>query len=308
MRFRRALLPVAIVCSFVVLTATAWAARETYRGYPVVNIIVNGQAVNSDVPGIIFDDRTVLPVRAVAEALGLDVAWDGETYTVTLTSKAAASRIPAEQAAIPAGVPESALKATVARVVDGDTVDVDYHELTERVRLIGVDTPEVYGGVEPYGPEASAFTKTNLPAGAVVWLELGAEQRDAYGRLLVYIWMADGTMHNEKLLSGGYAEVLIIGKNDKYADRFRQLEARAKAERMGMWSLEPRTQASGSDEPAGSSQGYTGPYDPAGPDRNCGDFETQAEAQAFYEAAGGPQSDPHRLDRDGNGIACESLP
>ena len=49
-------------------------------------------------------------------------------------------------------------------------------------------------------------------------------------------------------------------------------------------------------------------YDPSGPDRDCGDFSTQAEAQAFYEAAGGPASDPHRLDGEGDGTACESLP
>jgi len=49
-------------------------------------------------------------------------------------------------------------------------------------------------------------------------------------------------------------------------------------------------------------------YDPAGPDRNCSDFDTWAEAQAFYEAAGGPATDRHRLDADGNGVACESLP
>ncbi len=50
------------------------------------------------------------------------------------------------------------------------------------------------------------------------------------------------------------------------------------------------------------------PYDPFGPDRDCGDFTTQEEAQAFYEAAGGPASDPHRLDGEGDGVACESLP
>ena len=49
-------------------------------------------------------------------------------------------------------------------------------------------------------------------------------------------------------------------------------------------------------------------FDPAGPDKDCGDFSTQAEAQAFFIAAGGPSSDPHRLDRDGNGVACQSLP
>ncbi|MFG6179654.1 excalibur calcium-binding domain-containing protein, partial [Halomonas sp. THAF12] len=47
--------------------------------------------------------------------------------------------------------------------------------------------------------------------------------------------------------------------------------------------------------------------DPYGEDKNCGDFSTQEDAQAFFEAAGGPEQDPHRLDGDGNGFACENL-
>jgi len=72
-------------------------------------------------------------------------------------------------------------------------------------------------------------------------------------------------------------------------------------------------QPSGSGEPtpdetsAPPPADATLPYDPSGPDRDCADFSSQEEAQAFYEAAGGPQEDPHRLDSDGNGIACESL-
>lgn len=54
--------------------------------------------------------------------------------------------------------------------------------------------------------------------------------------------------------------------------------------------------------------GYQGPYDPNGPDRDCGDFRTHSAAQAFFEAAGGPARDPHRLDGDNDGVACESLP
>lgn len=50
------------------------------------------------------------------------------------------------------------------------------------------------------------------------------------------------------------------------------------------------------------------PYDPTGPDRGCGGFSTQAAAQAFFEAAGGPESDPHRLDANSEGVVCESLP
>jgi hypothetical protein len=49
-------------------------------------------------------------------------------------------------------------------------------------------------------------------------------------------------------------------------------------------------------------------YDPNGPDRDCGDFDTYAEAYAFFVAAGGPSYDPHRLDGDNDGIPCESLP
>ena len=51
-----------------------------------------------------------------------------------------------------------------------------------------------------------------------------------------------------------------------------------------------------------------GGYDPDGPDRDCGDFDTQREAQEFFKAAGGPTTDRHRLDADNDGIACETLP
>ncbi len=66
-----------------------------------------------------------------------------------------------------------------------------------------------------------------------------------------------------------------------------------------------------STAPDGGDQapaGLTLRYDPHGPNRDCGDFATQAGAQAFFEAAGGPARDPHRLDHDHDGVACESLP
>jgi hypothetical protein len=72
--------------------------------------------------------------------------------------------------------------------------------------------------------------------------------------------------------------------------------------------IEPTMTAPAPTFPVGTLSGEPLRYDPLGPDRNCGDFATQLEAQAFFEAAGGPESDPHRLDGDKNGLACEALP
>src|SRR5262245_62906767 len=97
----------------------------------------------------------------------------------------------------------------VEHVVDGDTVDVLLGGRHERVRLIGIDTPEVYvtdGPPECYGPEASAFTKQLLPAGTPVRLERDVVGRDDYGRLLAYMYLAaDGRMVNEVIIAGGFA-------------------------------------------------------------------------------------------------------
>lgn len=92
---------------------------------------------------------------------------------------------------------EPTLTATVLRVIDGDTLEVHLDGRTDRVRLIGVDTPETVhpeGGVEPWGPEASSFTKTLLPPGTQVRLQLDVQQRDRYGRLLVHLYLLDGQM------------------------------------------------------------------------------------------------------------------
>ena len=67
------------------------------------------------------------------------------------------------------------------------------------MRLIGVDTPETYGGTQPYGPEASAITRQHLE-GKVVSLELDVQKVDPYGRLLAYVYFPDGEMFNETLV------------------------------------------------------------------------------------------------------------
>jgi micrococcal nuclease len=126
--------------------------------------------------------------------------------------------------------------AAVERVTDGDTVRLSG---LGRTRLIGIDTPEVFGGVQCYGREASAFTKRVLKPGTRVRYQLGVEQRDRYGRALAYVWLADGRFFNLMLAERGYATTLTIPPNVEYADRFRAAVRRAREANRGLWS--PRT-------------------------------------------------------------------
>ncbi|NLF80068.1 MAG: hypothetical protein GX572_02620 [Clostridia bacterium] len=125
----------------------------------------------------------------------------------------------------------------VIRVVDGDTIVIDYHDSEEKVRLIGVDTPE---SVHPdkarnteYGKLASAFAKEKLE-GQWVTLEFDAEERDRYGRLLAYVYL-DGVMFNKTLLSSGYAAVATFPPNVKYVEDFVALQQEAREANAGLW-------------------------------------------------------------------------
>ena len=123
-------------------------------------------------------------------------------------------------------------EATVTRVVDGDTVVLSG---VGRSRLIGIDTPEVFGDPECYGAEASAFAK-RLLTGMRVRYTPGTEPRDRYGRALVYVWLADGSFVNELLVARGYARTLEIAPNVRYAARFRSRASEARTSGRGLWS------------------------------------------------------------------------
>jgi len=128
---------------------------------------------------------------------------------------------------------DGAPSARVQRVVDGDTVRLVG---LGPVRLIGVNTPEVYGHVQCFGPEASAFAKRVMRKGAEVRYRIGREGHDRYGRLLAYVWLPDGRLFNKMLVDGGYAEPLTIHPNDQLAPTFRAAAAHARAAHAGMWA------------------------------------------------------------------------
>jgi len=122
--------------------------------------------------------------------------------------------------------------ATVTRNTDGDTLWLD---AIGKVRLIGIDTPEVFGRTQCFGRAASAFTKRVLPPGTPVRYRLGIDPRDRYGRALAYIYLQDGRMFNEILVERGYATPLTIPPNVDYADRFVAAARRARQAGRGLW-------------------------------------------------------------------------
>jgi endonuclease YncB( thermonuclease family) len=136
--------------------------------------------------------------------------------------------------------PEDAVRARVQRVSDGDTFVATVKGRRERVRVIGVDTPESVDPNrpdEPYGQEASDFAKHYLD-GETVRLAGDAEPRDRYGRMLAYVWLEDGTFWNALLVAEGYAQQLTIPPNVAYADLFRRLAREARQHDRGLWAQE----------------------------------------------------------------------
>ncbi|WNR47051.1 stalk domain-containing protein [Paenibacillus roseipurpureus] len=238
----------------------------------------NSADIALSVPGQIVDGSTLVPLRFVSESLGATVGWEGASRTITISS---------------------AVKVItkVKRVVDGDTVKIDWNGKEESIRLIGVDTAE---SVHPdatrnseLGKIASDYTRKEL-TDASIFIEVDVEERDKYGRLLGYVYLADGTFYNAKLVAEGYAQLATFPPNVRWVELFRHLQTDARSENRGLWAKLP------------ASPAPTVNYDPNGPDRDCGDFATHEEAQAFFIAAGGPEKDPHRLDADKDGLACEA--
>jgi micrococcal nuclease len=125
------------------------------------------------------------------------------------------------------------VSATVTRNTDGDTI---WLSGIGKVRLIGVNTPEVFGRTECFGRQASAFAKRVLPPGTPVRYRLGIDPRDRYGRALAYVWLADGRMFNALLAERGYATPMTIPPNVEYADHFVAAARRAREAGRGLWS------------------------------------------------------------------------
>lgn len=138
--------------------------------------------------------------------------------------------------ALPAAA-QSTLEATVTRIVDGDTIHVRVDGRLEKVRYIGVNTPEVHHPrkAEEPGGRAAAAVNRDLVNGRRVRLELDMQSRDRYGRLLAYVWM-DETMINAELVRRGFAQAMTVPPNVRHQSLFLKLQREAREARRGLWA------------------------------------------------------------------------
>lgn len=127
----------------------------------------------------------------------------------------------------------------VTAVSDGDTITVDMNGTPERIRMIGVDTPETHDPGTPiqcYGPEASDFTKKTLLQKSVrLEADPTNDNRDRYDRLLRYVYLEDGSLYEETLIAKGYGFAYLSFPFQK-TNRFAELQAAAQTEKRGIWA------------------------------------------------------------------------
>lgn len=226
------------------------------------------------------------------------------TPFVSPTAMPTATPTPAPLGYAPVGTTET---ATVLRVIDGDTIEVDRGNGPEKVRYIGVDTPETVAPDSPVqwmGPEASAANK-RLVEGREVLLERDVSETDKYDRLLRYVWVEDASaaagwlLVNLALVSQGYAQVSTYPPDVQYVDLYLEAQRAAEAAGLGLWGPEPTAKPTAKPKPTNCHPSYE-PCLPIVGDLDCPDVRAMGKAPVRVI---GP--DDYRLDRDKDGWGCE---
>ena len=207
----------------------------------------------------------------------------------------------------------------VVKVVDGDTIDVSIDGKVERLRLIGIDTPETVDPrkpVECFGVEASNKAKTIL-LGKKVYLESDNTQGelDKYSRLLRYVFLEDGTNFNLLMIKEGYAHEYTYNLPYKYQSEFKQAQKDAEANKKGLWAsgvcedkvtptptpvyiapTPPQTSSQCNPNYSGCLKKNAGDYDCSGGSGNGPNYTGAVQVIGY---------DEYKLDRDGDGWGCE---
>jgi micrococcal nuclease len=140
---------------------------------------------------------------------------------------------------------------TVKRVIDGDTLEINYKGKEESVRLIGIDAPESRPNkkarndaqrsgedlktITAMGKEATEYVRSLVKQGDTLKMEFDVQKRDKYGRLLGYVYLSNGKMLNEEIVKAGYANLMTIPPNVKYQERFLKAYKEAREHGRGLW-------------------------------------------------------------------------
>jgi micrococcal nuclease len=192
-------------------------------------------------PGLLL----LVVLAALVAALlvvGARLVADGRSQGGGDTATDAPAAVP-EGLESPASVPDDAEPAVVDRVVDGDTIRIldpagRGADGSVRVRLLQVDAPELdhpQRGRECGVGTATAMVEDLLPPGSTVWLAADREDRDRFDRLLRYAWSEAGVDVQAALVDAGFAEVLVVAPNDRFASTLRPLETAAQERAAGVW-------------------------------------------------------------------------
>ncbi len=193
-----------------------------------------------------------------------------------------------------------AFKGYVVNIIDGDTFKVLRNGKKVTIRLYGVDTPE---SGQDYGDDAEQYLRKHINESTVKVYPI---TEGVYGRTIATVYYK-GIFINKILIRNGYAWVYDKYCHKDICSEFRHLERKARRMQKGLWAQEDVTSPwnfrHGDSE---SSSNDNGGFEVT-QDCDCSDFATQEEAQRFYETHN-PQRDPHHLDGDNDGKACESLP
>lgn len=208
--------------------------RFVSLGSDLINVVFRGESSKYDNPlDVLIGEEDVSGTEQ-----GTQEESTSAEYTVADTVQAGQEK--KENAVI--------TSCTVSYVIDGDTFVADFgNGVEEKIRLIGIDTPEsVHADEEKntiWGQYASDHTKAILSEGQTVYLEYDVSATDKYGRTLAYVWLSEdtsdiGNMLNAKLLADGYAMDKVYAPNDKYANDFKSIRQTAEYNGTGLWKDE----------------------------------------------------------------------
>ncbi len=205
----------------------------------------------------------------------------------------------------------------VLKVIDGDTIVINYNQKKTTLRLIGIDSPETKHPNKPvqcFGKKASKKMKQLVLNKEIkIKRDKISSNRDKYNRLLRYVYVND-TFVNAEMVKQGYAYAYLTFPFE-YSNKFRKLQQEARKQKLGLWGdnackeeaveIGQRTE---NKKLTSTTINKNSKYECNYNKYNCSDFSTQREAQKVFKICGGKENDIHQLDGGGDGRACEGLP